>query len=300
MHSKVAPMYVSKTALTLASFLVSATAFAAAPDAGWPAYGGAAGGGHYSPLTQITPANVDQLRVAWIFRTGELGEDVKDWDRSAFEATPILCKGVLYLTTSGSNVVAVDAESGQLRWRHDSNVFDQHRSDGVSRGVSLWVDTTTAEDAFCHARIFAPTLDSRLLALDAATGKSCEDFGNHGEVNMLEGVRSQEDPKDEWRDYLVTSPPAILDGKVIVGSSIGDNRAVDLELGVVRAFDARSGKLVWSWDPIPRDPSNPVYKEWSEKGAKLTGAANAWAPLAVDEQRHLVFVPNGSASPDFF
>ena len=299
MHSKVvASMH--KLLLLLVSSLVCTAAFAAASDAGWPAYGGTAGGGHYSPLAQITPANVDQLRVAWIFRTGELGEGVKDWDRSAFEATPILYNGVLYLTTSGSNVVAVDAASGEPRWRHDSHVFDQHRSDGVSRGVSLWVDTATAEDAVCHARIFAPTLDSRLLALDAVTGKSCEDFGDHGEVNLLEGVRSEEDPKDEWRDYLVTSPPAILDGKVIVGSSIGDNRAVELELGVVRAFDARSGRLVWSWDPIPRDSSNPVYKEWSEKGAKLTGAANAWAPLAVDEQRHLVFVPTGSASPDFF
>jgi quinoprotein glucose dehydrogenase len=101
-------------------------------------------------------------------------------------------------------------------------------------------------------------------------------------------------------DYLVTSPPAILDGKVIVGSAIGDNRAVLVELGIVRAFDARSGRLVWSWDPIPRDASNPVYKEWSPASLTTASAANAWAPLSVDAARRLVFVPTGSASPDFF
>src|SRR5579872_3667197 len=234
MHSKVAPMYVSKTALTLASFLVSATAFAAAPDAGWPAYGGAAGGGHYSPLTQITPANVDQLRVAWIFRTGEMGEGVKDWDRSAFEATPILYAGALYFTTPGTNVVAIDAATGTLRWRFDSHTHrDLHYSDGVSRGVSLWVDEASPANAVCHARIYAPTLDSRLLALDAATGKPCADFGEQGTVNLLKDVHSVDKPDSEYRNYLVTSPPAIIDGKVIVGSSIGDNRGVQLELGIV-------------------------------------------------------------------
>ena len=282
--------------------LIATAASAASPsDAGWPAYGGDAGGTRYSPLTQITPANVGELRVAWIFRTGELGQGVKDWTRSAFETTPILYQGTLYFTTPTTNVVAVDAVTGTLRWKHDSEARrDLHYSDGVSRGVSLWVDEATAADAVCHARIYAPTLDSRLLALDAASGKPCQDFGEHGEINLLKDVRSTEKADDEWRDYLVTSPPAILDGKVIVGSSIGDNRAVQLELGIVRAFDARTGKLLWSWDPIPRDPSNPVYKEWSAESAKVTGAANAWAPLSVDAERHLVFVPTGSASPDFF
>jgi quinoprotein glucose dehydrogenase len=281
--------------------LGAAAASAATPDVGWPAYGGDAGGTRYSPLTQITAANVGELRVAWIFRTGELGQGVKDWDRSAFEATPILYDGVLYFTTPSTNVVAVDATTGALRWRFEShNRNDLHYSDGVSRGVSLWVDETTAAGAVCHARIYAPTLDSRLLALDAATGKLCQDFGEHGEINLLKDVHSKDEADDEWRNYLVTSPPAILDGKVIVGSSIGDNRAAELELGIVRAFDAKSGKLLWSWDPIPRDPSNPVYKEWSAASAKTTGAANAWAPLSVDAARHLVFVPTGSASPDFF
>jgi quinoprotein glucose dehydrogenase len=284
------------------AFLAAAgTAAAAVPETDWPAYGGDAGGTRYSKLTQINPSNVRDLRVAWIFRTGELGQGVKDWNRSAFEATPILYNGTLYLTTSGTDVVAVNAADGTLRWRHNSESRkDLHYSDGVSRGVSLWVDVASEPEAVCHARIYAPTLDGRLLALDAATGKTCADFGEHGAVNLLEGVRLQFKQGDEWRNYLVTSPPAILDDKVIVGSSIGDNRAVLEELGSVRAFDARSGKLVWSWDPIPRDDSNPVYKEWSSESTRTASAANAWAPLSVDAGRHLVFVPTGSASPDFF
>jgi quinoprotein glucose dehydrogenase len=273
----------------------------AAPDSGWPAYGGDEGGTRYSPLTEITPANVGALRVAWTFRTGELGQGVKDWSRSAFEVTPILYDGTLYLTTSSTDVVAVNAVDGTVRWRHDSQSRkDLHYSDGVSRGVSLWVDEASPPGAACHARIYAPTLDARLLALDAATGTACADFGEHGAVNLLSDVRSQFKEGDEWRNYLVTSPPAILDGMVIVGSSIGDNRAVLEELGSVRAFDARSGALKWSWDPIPRDPSNPVFKEWSPERVAAASAANAWAPLSVDAARHLVFAPTGSASPDFF
>ena len=166
--------------------------------------------------------------------------------------------------------------------------------------MSLWVDAASPPEAACHARIYAPTLDGRLLALNARTGQLCADFGDRGAVNLLQDVRSQFQKGDEWRDYLVTSPPAILNDKVIVGSSIGDNRAVLEELGTVRAFDARSGRLVWSWDPIPRDASNPVYKEWQPESLRNASAANAWAPLSVDSARHLVFVPTGSVSPDFF
>jgi quinoprotein glucose dehydrogenase len=270
------------------------------PD-GWSAYGGDPGGSRYSGLSQITAKNVSELKVAWTFRTGELGQGVKDWRRSAFEATPILYDGTLYLTTSSTDVIAVNAASGQLRWRHDSQSRrDLHYSDGVSRGVSLMVDKQSAPEAPCHARIFAPTLDGRLLALDAENGKPCADFGKQGAVNLLDDIRSQFQKGDEWRNYLVTSPPAILDGKVIVGSSIGDNRAVLEELGTVRAFDAHSGRLAWSWDPIPRDAGNSKYKEWDAATVENASAANAWAPLSVDTERHLVFVPTGSASPDFF
>jgi len=285
----------------LSSAVVGTALAAPAPDTGWSAYGGDAGGTRYSPLAQITPANVADLRVAWVFRTGELGQGVKDWSRSAFEATPIVYDATLYFTTSSTDVVAVNARTGVLRWRHNSESRkDLHYSDGVSRGVSLWVDEASPRDAPCHARIYAPTLDGRLLALDAASGNVCADFGEGGAVNLLTDVQSQFKEGDEWRNYLITSPPAILDGKVIAGSAIGDNRAVEEELGIVRAFDARSGRLLWSWDPIPREASNPVYRDWGPESLKTASAANAWAPLSVDAARHLVFVPTGSASPDYF
>ncbi|MBK7902059.1 MAG: PQQ-binding-like beta-propeller repeat protein [Proteobacteria bacterium] len=160
------------TALIVSSIFATVASAATVPDIGWSAYGGDAGGTRYSTAAQITPANVARLEVAWTFRTGELGQGVKDWSRSAFEATPILHDGTLYLTTSSTDVVAVNAVTGQLRWRHASRSRDDlHYSDGVSRGVSLWVDPSSPPDAVCHARIFAPTLDGRLLALDAATGK---------------------------------------------------------------------------------------------------------------------------------
>ena len=295
------PSGAGDTARGLSMAPQKATAAAHEAPSDWSAYGGDPGGTRYSSLAQITPANVRELRVAWTFRTGELGKGVMDWTRSAFEATPILYRGILYFTTPGTNVLAVDAATGALRWRHDSQNNDHlHYSDGVSRGVSLWVDASKAQGAECQARIYAATLDGRLLSLDAATGKPCQDFGRQGAVDLLQGIRFADKAGNEWRDYLVTSPPAVLDDKIVLGSSVGDNRGVSLELGTVRAFDARTGKLLWSWDPIPRDPSNPVYNQWSAQGAKLTGAANAWAPLSADPARHLVFVPTGSASPDFF
>ncbi|HKT42681.1 MAG TPA: PQQ-binding-like beta-propeller repeat protein, partial [Rhodanobacteraceae bacterium] len=294
------------TTFGLAILLAGCSSYAPpppAPDAGWTFYGGDAGGSRYSPASQITPTNVKHLKVAWTFRSGEHGAGFpgNEWKgHMTWEATPILHDGTLYFTTSETNVVAIDAVTGKLRWRHDSHVPKLWYSDAASRGVTLWVDPRSAADAPCHARIFAPTLDSRLLALDAKTGKLCQDFANHGVLDLLPGIRSTYKPGSRYRNYLVTSPPVILDGKVILGSSIGDNRGVELEHGTVRAYDARTGKFAWGWDPIPHDASNPVYAQWTPQAAAITGAANAWAPLSVDPERHLVFVPTGSSSPDFF
>lgn len=269
--------------------------------AGWSHYGGNAGGTKYSPLHQITPANASRLTVAWTFRTGETGKGFPggQWTtHMTFEATPILYDGTLYLTTSETNVVAIDAATGKLRWRHESHVPRVHYSDAASRGVSLWVDGQTPATATCHARIIAPTLAGRMLELDAATGKPCTGFGRDGVLDLRQHVRLT--PGKEWRNYLVTSPPVVIGDKIVTGSSVGDNRGVKLELGIVRAFDARTGKLLWSWDPIPRTPANPVYKQWSPEAASVTGAANAWGVLSADPAHHIVYVPTGSASPDMY
>lgn len=289
--------------LVLAGCGRSQVSVSPAPDVGWSYYGGDAGGTRYSTAAQITPANVKDLKVAWTFRTGDTGVGFPDdeWkSHMTFEATPILYEGTLFLTTSETNVVAVSAATGKLRWRYDANVSKLWYSDAASRGVTLWVDGQSSSNAPCHARIFAPTLDSRIVALDASTGKPCADFADHGILDLLHGIHSTYETGSRYRNYLVTSPPVILDSKLIFGSSIGDNRGVALEYGTVRAYDARTGQYLWGWDPIPRDPSNPVYKEWAPEAAKLTGAANAWPPLSVDPERHLVFVPMGSPSPDVY
>jgi quinoprotein glucose dehydrogenase len=273
-----------------------------AADAGWPYYGGNPGGTRYSPAAQITPANVSRLKVAWVFHTGDHGAGFPgdEWkSHMTFEATPILYDNTLYFTTSETNVVAIDAVTGKLRWRYDSHVKKLWYSDAASRGVSLWVDERTPTSTPCHTRIFAPTLDHRLLALDAATGRLCDGFADHGMLDLSHGINFTYHG-GRYVNYLVTSPPVVIDGKVIVGSSIGDDRLVDSERGTVRAFDARTGRLLWSWDPIPRDPSNPVYKEWTPEAARTVGGANAWPPLSVDPEQHLVFVPTTSPSADYF
>ncbi len=291
--------------LVLIGGLVSAVTVAegagagAAPipgDTQWPAWGNDPGGSRFAEVDQITPANVAELATVWTYRTGDLGEGFPSRERMAFEATPILLDGVLYLSTPYAQVHAVNAATGERLWRYDAGLpKDRHYSENTSRGVSAWRDARAPRGSACSLRIFFGTLDARLIALDAATGSPCAGFGRDGAVDLNEATR----PRDPG-DYLVTSPPAIWGDLVITGSAIGDNRAVDVELGIVRAFDARTGALAWLWDPIPRTPDNPVYAEWSQAAARATGAANAWSVLSVDVARGLVFVPVGSASPDFY
>ena len=258
----------------------------------WPAYGGDAGGTRYSALTQVTPANVKGLQVAWTYRTGELGENAESGESLTFEATPIHFDGRLYLSTSFGKVIALDPATGREVWTYDAKISrTMDYSEVTSRGVSSWRDSRASDDADaanapCAARIFLGTIDARLIALDAKTGQPCAGFGANGIVNLKTGVHT---PSTEG-DYQVTSPPAILGDHVIVGSSIGDNWNVDTGSGIVRSFDARTGALRWSWQPVARE---------NAKGGQV-GAANAWSMISVDAARDLVFVPTTSPSPDFF
>lgn len=264
------------------------------PQWGW--YGADAGGSRHSPAAQITRDNVEDLQVAWTYRSGELGTGFARAAKLAFEATPILVRGLLYLSTPTSIVIALDPATGTERWRHDPKIpRDLHYSEATSRGVSSWVDRNADPATECAHRILIGTLDARLIALDGPTGRPCRDFGNGGSVDLALDAR----PTGRG-DYLVTSPPAIYRDLVIVGSAIGDNRGVELERGIVRAFDARSGVMRWSWDPIPITDAEMAQHGWTARSAKLTGGANAWSILSVDSGRGLVFVPTGSASPDFF
>src|SRR5499433_3530964 len=207
----------------------------------WPAYGNDPGGMRYSPLAQINRKNVAKLKVAWIFHTGDISDGRNGRKRSGFEATPILVDGTLYFTTPFNRVIALDPETGKQRWAYDPKIdLDGDYGDGlVNRGVATWLDTTRAKDKPCHRRIFESTQDARLVAVDAVTGARCSDFGKDGQVSLRDVP--QYDPG--W--YHMTSPPAIIDDLVVVGSAIDNNHRIDIARGVVRAYDARSGALRW-------------------------------------------------------
>ncbi len=273
--------------IAIGSFFIASGVFAqSAPSAGWPAYGGDSGGTRFSPATQINRENVSQLKLAWTFHTGAFPHN-PDLDRkAAFESTPILVEGKLFLTTPYDHVFALNPVTGEKLWEFDPQLeLPYGASEVTSRGVSAWHDPKAKPNQPCALRIFFGTLDARLIALDGATGRPCSDFGENGEIDLASGVKLR-DPGD----YQVTSAPAVISDLVITGSSIGDNRAVTVERGIVRAFDARTGKLRWFWDPIP----------WALKTTPRTGAGNAWSTISTDPERNLVFIPTGSASPDYF
>jgi quinoprotein glucose dehydrogenase len=255
-------------------------------DGGWSAYGHDAGGTRYSPLHAIDKKSVSRLKPAWTYHTGALSPETSLNKKAAFESTPVLIEGTLYLTTPFNHVIALDPATGAEKWKFDPQVNRSHDySEVTNRGVAVWVDPNAAKDAACRLRLFEGTIDARLLAIDGKTGKPCADFGNQGSIDLTSGVDLL-----GRGDYEVTSAPTVVGDLVITGSSIGDNRAVNVERGVVRAYDARTGALRWTWDPIP----------WASQQTLRTGAANAWSTFAADPARDLVFIPTGSASPDYY
>jgi quinoprotein glucose dehydrogenase len=194
------------------------------PSGDWPAYGRDAGGSRFAPLDQINRGNVAQLKPAWTYRTG--AEEVKAAGarNAAFESTPILVDGLLYLTTPYSRVIALDPATGAERWTFDPQVpLERRYSEQTSRGVSAWPAANDRRKA--ARRIFVATLDARLIALDAATGKTFSDFGENGQVDLKREVRFGN--YDGYQNYQVTSPPAIIGDLVVVGSAIGDNGGVE-------------------------------------------------------------------------
>jgi quinoprotein glucose dehydrogenase len=236
--------------------------------------------------------NVARLQIAWTYHTGALQADMNSdlKAKAAFEATPIMIDNTLYVSTPIDHVLALNPSSGQKLWEFDPHLDLTHHgysevTSVTSRGVSAWHDSTAKPVHVCGLRIFIGTMDARLIAVDGRTGKPCTDFGVAGQVDLTRDVNL----RDEG-DYQVTSAPTITGDLVIVGSSIGDNRAVSLERGIVRAYNARTGHLQWSWDPIP----------WANNTHPRTGAGNAWSTIAFDVDHNLVFISTGSASPDYY
>jgi len=259
----------------------------------WRFYGGDAGGTRFSTLKQINRTNVGRLQRVWTYHMGETDRGGNETDRhhvAPFESTPLVIDGVLYFSTPSNRVIALDAENGKEIWQFDPHAgqagqrqFFQHR------GVAYWQSKNAGD-----RRILFGTFDGRLMALDAKTGKPCLDFGKGGTVNLRAGVA------DAFPDaeYSVTSPPAIYEDLVITGAAVPEYPSVGPG-GVVRAFDVRSGKLVWTFHTIPQ-PGEAGHETWQEDAWQNRTGANVWSIMSVDTERGLIFLPVGSASYDFY
>ena len=252
--------------------MFSIVALAALTAADWTAYGGNPEGTRFSPLKQIDRTNVTSLREAWTVHHGDV-RHFKDFKTpSAFEATPLLVDGTLYFPTPFNRVFAVDPASGKVKWIYDPKTDQKSEAgDGfVSRGVAYWKDSKTGA-----ARILLCTVDARLIAIDAATGKE------HFQVSLGKDVGAKYNG-----EYHVTSAPTVVNDVVVTGSAIDDNTRTKMSSGAVRGYDIRTGKLLWRWEPIRKD--------------KKAGAANAWSTFSADPARDMVFLPTGSPSTDYW
>lgn len=285
------------------AMLIAFTAFAvAAPaqkDGEWTAYGRDPGGERFSPLTGIGKNNVRDLTVAWTYRTGDVAAAGKTRSSSAFQMTPIMVDGRLFITTPFNRVIALEPSTGEELWTFDPKI-DLQRGYGNqlnSRGLSTWLDPTAKNGSPCRRRIFIGTNDARLIALDAADGKPCSGFGEKGQVDLAKGMGVSEDNPGE---YAVTSPPAVVHDLVITGAAINDNHRVNAPSGVIRAWDARTGKLRWAWDPVPEDYGKSGNVNPKGEAGYYLGTANVWSVMSVDEERDLVFLPTGNTSPDYY
>ena len=274
-----------------------ATLTAQTPNPGdWTAYGRDPLGSRHSPLKQLDTSSVKKLRVAWTYSTGEA--QLRSGSNRSLEVTPLVIDGTMFLITPMARVIALDATTGKERWVYDGGLDRTLRfGDHTSRGVSTWLDPRARQGAACRRRIIAATIDARLVALDAVTGKPCRGFGDAGVINPRIGLRNA---PSNLTEYEITSPPAIVGEIIVVGSAVADNGRTEATSGEVRGFDVRTGALRWAWDPIPQDSTDPGYATWRGPRAHNTGAANAWSVLAADPARDLVFVPTSSPSVDYF
>jgi glucose dehydrogenase len=260
-----------RLAISLALVLVMNSAAQRKPDTDWPSFGHDPGATRFSPLTQITPKNVSQLEPAWSFDTGVTN----------LQVTPIVVNGLMYLT-GGTSVFALEPETGREVWR-----FDQ-KSKVARRGVAYWPG-----DRAAPPRLFTGVADGRLVALDARTGEVVSAFGDNGFVDLKAGVRGVDGP------YMLESPPAVYRNILITG---GANTEGEPSLGLygdIRGWDARTGKLLWTFHTVPR-PGEPGVETWAGESWKNRSGTNAWTYMTVDVERGLVFAATGSPTNDFY
>ena len=262
----------------------------------WVAYGGNDNGQRFSTLKQITKDNVSNLEVAWTYHTGDLRQD-SDASEYTFEATPLKVNGLLYICTPHNEVHALDPETGAVKWKyeppHDGSYLWQHQT---CRGVSYYdgsnsaANNTTAQPALCRKRIFNASVNAHLVALDADTGQVCSDFGHNGSIDLHDNLGTLRP-----HALMETSAPLVAGNLVIVGSSVMDNGYNQGNpSGVIRAYDAQSGRLVWNFDPANPEQTQPIAAD----AIYPQDTPLAWATLSADVKNGLVYVPFGNASPD--
>ena len=256
-------------------------------------------GARYSAIAEINRSNVADLEPAWVYRTGELERRGAALARQqSFQDTPMLVAGALIVCTPMGRLAALNPATGQERWVFDPNTGAKP---GVvpfmprCRGVAQWIDSTAPAGAECRHRILYGTWAFKVYAVDARTGRACSGFGDRGEIAPDPGRKLD---GDEFIEF--SSPPVVVGDVVVIGSAISDSVRADAPSGKVRAFDVRTGAPRWEFDPVPRSPADPAARGWRGDSARTTGAGNVWAPMAVDEERDLVFLPTSSASPDYY
>jgi quinoprotein glucose dehydrogenase len=281
-----------------AVFAVAALLSCLSADRGpvdWAFWGGDQGGTHYSTLTEINTSNVAQLRQAWVWKTGET--ELKEYGTrpGMFENTPVMLDGVVYATSPYNRVVALDPETGAELWSYDPKSYvDGQPPNGtgyIHRGVALWRDSRDGN----KGRIFLNTR-YRLISIDAKSGKPVASFGDNGVVDLSQGLVW---PINKMH-YTETSPPVVYKDLVIVGNGVGDRLVYKNDPpGDVRAFDARTGKRVWSFHTIPQ-AGEFGNDTWGNESWKVTGHTNVWAPITVDEKRGLVYLPVSTPSNDYY
>ena len=286
--------------LLLAASLLVGFAFrgqtgAQTPPPEWRFYGGDQGGNRHSSLKQIDRRNVASLRRAWMYHTGELALGLRTASfQASFSCTPLVVDGVMYLSTPSSRVIALNAETGQELWKFDPQANKRQREFNSHRGVAYWESTAPGKT---DRRILFGTVDGRLIALNAETGKPAPDFGDSGFVDLRAGGADKWKQEPSW-GARVTSAPVVFQDLVIIGWGLPEYPAQGPS-GDVRAFNVRTGKLVWTFHTVPH-PGEFGNETWAEDSWKDRLGVNVWSTMSVDEKRGLVFLPIGSPSYDFY
>jgi quinoprotein glucose dehydrogenase len=254
-----------------------------AADKNWPVYLGDKESSHFSTLKQINTRNVSRLDVAWTYRSGDARED----NRSQIQCNPLIIDGILYGTSPQSKLLSLDAATGRELWRFDPFASEPQKSAaGVNRGIAHW---TRGSDR----RLFY-TVGYFLYAIDAATGKPVSGFGNNGRVDIREGLG-----REAGTLFVASSTPGIIfRNLLILGTRVSEGPGPSAP-GHIRAYDVRTGKIVWTFHTIPW-PGEPGYETWPPDAWKHVGGANVWTGMAIDEKRELLYCPTGSAAFDFW